>query len=602
MAKSSKPKTSLLYVPPEAKEKPVEEVLSAEIPTIYNPLTQKYKIYFGKRNKIDLDDFSEKNFKDPALTASLTAYQANRVAESIVEETPLAEFSVLELRPLIGTTTLALLEYPEIIHIYASEYEYFSEFDANISAYNLERRVTREDEIQTFNRQGIAKNVALIHLDPGSLTKTQRTDLTLVMTKLMGAVAMIFIPVPAGIKLDFSGLKLQSVLTEYLKIDNNYNLFCLRNTPILETIDKNRFKTDSYESLDDWQKRAIKFLKDLLPRFDVKEKFLDETKEKNYFDVPAMEIWTKAFTHKSVSKDNYENLEAIGDMAFKGTFGLFVAERLPEVDKEQLTLLNQQFMSKLRQPDYSIALGLDKYLRTRTKVAAVVRKANEDLCESFTCALYLIANRVEGYSIGFARVMKMLKVIFVDLLKIKFKEEIKKDMNQPKTRIKQRMDKVFMRAGMDITTSDNGYVAVVYIKTREANEFFRSIGIIIPDNRQIGVAKRGGFNQEEVSNLAYIDALDNLDKLGFTDERAALESERLRKGDPSLTKYTEQIVLKRTSQGLDAIYFIYDNITQNMKLYGVLSGKKLLHVLIKEYKSPNPKEAKIRILEKWLGE
>ncbi len=603
MKKSRPAEISFLYVPPPVSETTeVNEVVSSELPAIYNPFTAKYKLYFGKRNGIDLEDFSERNFRDGALDSSLTAYQANKLAETMIEETPLNEFSVFEMRPLVGTTTLALLEHPEVTNILASELEFATEFDTNMVAYKYERRVVREDEVQTFNRAGIVDNVALIHLDPGSKDKSQNTDLLLIFTKLMKVAAMIFIPVSVGVKLDLPKIDL-----EYLKLDNKYNLAYFKNKEVIKNINKARLKVAFQESDKEWQERLISFLKKLLPEFGVKEKFLEKQAEINgkyYFDEASMDFWIKCFTHKSWDptkpKDNYEDLEAVGDWIFKGTFGVFVAERVPEIDKEQLTLINQQFMSKFRQPDYSKLFGLSDYLRIRVRTAAAIRKANEDLCEAFARALYQNANHVEGYGVGFLRIMKMLKVIFADRLKIKFKDEIKKNLNQPKTQVKERMDKVFMRVGIDINASDTGNVATVYIKTREANDFFRSIGILIPENRHIGIAKKGGFNQEEVANLAYVDALENLDRLGFTEERAALESDRLRKGDPSLAKYSEQIIAKRTSQGLDAIYFIYGNITHVMKLYGVRGGKYLVHRLIAEVKDDDPKKAKMRIIEKWL--
>ena len=601
MKKSRPSEISFLYVPPPTVEAPPAEVVSSELPAIHNPFTVKYKLYFGKRNGIDLEDFSERNFRDDSLEYSLTAYQANRLAETMIEETPLNEFSVFEMRPLIGTTTLALLEHPEITNILASELEFATEFDTNMAAYKYERRVVREDEVQTFNRAGIVDNVALIHLDPGSKDKSQNTDLLLIFTKLMKVAAMIYVPVPAGLKLDLPKIDL-----EYLKLDNKYNVAFFKNKEVLKNINKARLKVAFQESEKEWKDRLIVFLKKLLPEFGVKEKFLEKNEEtgKYYFDEPGMILWMKCFTHKSWDptqpKFNYEDLEAVGDWIFKGTFGAFVAERVPEIDKEQLTLINQQFMSKFRQPDYSKLFGLSDYLRIRVRTAAAIRKANEDLCEAFANAFYQNANRVEGYGVGFLRIMKMLKVIFADRLKIKFKDEIKKNLNQPKTQVKERMDKVFMRIGMDINASDTGNVATVYIKTREANDFFRSIGILIPENRHIGIAKKGGFNQEEVANLAYIDALANLDRLGFTEERAALESERLRKGDPSLAKYSDQIIAKRTSQGLDAIYFIYDNITHVMKFYGVRGGKYLVHRLIAEVREDDLKKAKARIIENWL--
>lgn len=613
-------RTLLLYFPPPPL-KPAKEgtVRVQKLERVIDPVARIYAKYFGRRNNRNIE-ITPYNYNEEALKYSLTAFQATNLATNIVRRVPFEKFTVVELRPLVGTTSLALLDRPEIDFLIVSEFQYARQFETNISAYGFDRKVLRQDRIASFegNRE-FEGQVAVVHLDPGSNDLSQGMRLINLLPELAKVFTMIFVqtdqlPTMKGFKHEVNYIDIgaldetsekgkkgeASKKNEVSKKKRESVKFAVIFSELgLEKAKAKKMKIrDVRQDRREWTPKQVEelraFLLKTLPKFGIKkhlEKFVDDK---------AMIIWMRIFTHKSIDprpEHNYEADETYGDGILEGLFTIYLHDQIPDIDPEKSTLLFQQYMSKFLQPDYTEMLGLDKYLR----IEVMYRGAKEDLFEAFTAGLYLVAKGIYGrIGPGVEIVMDMISYIFADKVKYNWKEIVKGELKQPRTIVKERLDQLYLRDNIKVQTTGNKIIASVYIIQKEGLDLFRQIGIIIDPDLMIGQATIIGNNRTQAEREAYENAIKYLDTQGFTKDRAITERERLQEVDPSLKDLGAEITETKTNVGLEAVYFITNPASCRTILYGVLKGN-YRRTILAEVTDCNEEAGKRRAIEAWLG-
>jgi dsRNA-specific ribonuclease len=597
----------LLYFPPPPIKIPKQGTVRVQqLKRVVDPVARLYAKYFGKRNNKNIE-ITPYNYNEEALKYSLTAFQATNLATNIARRVPLEKFTVIELRPLVGTTSLALLDRPEIEFLIASEFQYAREFNTNIDAYGFEKKCIRLDTIKSFegNRQ-FEGQVAVVHLDPGSDNLSQGMRLIDLLPELAKVFTMIFVqidklPPMKNFKYDVTTINIGEVESEKKGRGKGETVpftVIFSETGLSKAKAKGMKIRDLRVDRKEWTKKQLDdlkvFLLKLLPKFGIKQKVEDFVNDK------AMETWKAIFTEKSIDPTpgkNYEALETFGDGILEGLFTIYLHEQLPEITPEQSTLLFQRYMSKFLQPEYAEFLGIDKYLR----IEVMYRKAKEDLFEAFVAGIYIISKDVYGRrGAGFEFSYNMLDYIFANKEKYNWKEISKGELKQSKTIIKERLDALYLRDKAVSRHVGNTIVSSIYISQKEALDLFRQIGITIPADLVIGTATIAGNNKALAENTAYENAIKFLDSQGFTRARADEENKKLKGVDPSVEKFGNEITDRKTELGLIAVYFIINPTTCRIVLYGVKAGT-YTRIILADATDCDFDNGKRRAISAWLG-
>lgn len=615
----------LLYFPPPPVDISKQNTVRVQqLKRVVDPVARLYAKYFGKRNNKNIE-ITPYNYNEEALKYSLTAFQATNLATNIVRKVPLEKFTVIELRALVGTMTLALLDRPEIDFVIASEFQYARQLETNIEAYGFERKFLRLDSISSFegNKQ-FEGQVAVVHLDPdprgesGFAETSQGIKLTTLLPEMAKVFTMIFVqtdklPTMKNFKYETSILNIGEI--EGTKGKSKQKTEAVPFVVIFSDIGLEKARSKGMKIKDlrvdrrEWTKKQLEdlkaFLLQLLPKFGIKDR-LDR-----FVDDKAMEIWKPIFTDDSIDPTpgkNLESYETFGDGILEGLFTIFLHEKLPEITPKQSTLLFQRYMSKFLQPEYAEMLGIDRYLR----IEVMYRKKKEDLFEAFTAGIYTISKEVYGRrGAGFEFSYNMLDYIFADKKKYNWTEIIKGELEQPRTIVKERLDALYLRDTLKTRNDGNAIVSSVYIVQKEALELFRTIGITIPPNLLIGEARIPGNNKTLAERTAYENAIKFLDSQGFTRARANAENEKLKSADyliptgdrgidSSLEELIEEITDRKTELGLIAVYPITNAVTCRVTLYGVRAGN-YVRTILAEVTDCDFDIAKRRAVEAWLG-
>jgi len=134
----------------------------------------------------------------------------------------------------------------------------------------------------------------------------------------------------------------------------------------------------------------------------------------NYLDEKAMEIWSDAFTHESVSPTrNYEDLEYLGDGILKAVFPKYLMKRLPNLHKKEFTELNTEYMSKMEQARLARQMGLGDYIRV-TGIERAGLNLETDVFESFIGALDTVTDMI-SLGMGWINCYNMIVYLFTDI-------------------------------------------------------------------------------------------------------------------------------------------------------------------------------------------
>lgn len=143
-------------------------------------------------------------------------------------------------------------------------------------------------------------------------------------------------------------------------------------------------------------------LKDIIP---------DPETRKLYVTNEAMTTWYQAFTDTSASlSSSYELLEKIGDAVLKDQFVKYLIHRFPNLTEQGVNAFQDRYMSKDPQRNYTIMLGLYKYMIYEDEMD-LVRGKLEDLMEATCGALAVVSDKIsEG--LGSVNVYNFLEFLF----------------------------------------------------------------------------------------------------------------------------------------------------------------------------------------------
>ena len=629
---------SLLFFPDAPKPRTKKTLIDVTTKVDVDEVTSVYRKYFGKRLGVDINLKPDVNYTREAIENSLTAYQANRVADIVVNASPLETFRVIELRPLVGTTTLALMDRSNVESMRVSEAAFRTQLENNLIAYNKNRKlVIIVDRIEKFSDGLFYGQVAIIHPDPESLVTSRDlqtvTSQGIKIENLLKTMLPIFsLVVVVGPKemfpIDAPGYKVSSQ-----KLDDMDKMRAM----IFESeVGKSearkrgqRMKVNEAISKEQWQGNLRAFLEKLLPKIGPpptvpggkkmseaqRKKALVPILEKQKRDIEkmlepdAMEIWYRVFTHSSIKGEpNYESLESLGDSVLKGLFGIYMFQRIEDLQPDQMTNLNQWFQSVHGQPEYTRDLDLSNRSHYRINVESQHKfeKSEEDLFEAFVGGYFTVAEKKLGKGYGYLRIMQLLTYIYRDKKKYNFERIIEENLNQPRTQVKQRLDKIFVREYSVPYKRGSNITVDIYVDNSNAIGLLQEYGVRIPINLKIGSATQPGMNQEAATKEAYINALQQLDIMGFTETRANEIQEELRGIAPSVADMRDAILQAKAERNIDALYFLVSDLNCATRLFGVRKDKKKgkggRHILLAELGACglNINQAKRRTMEDWL--
>jgi dsRNA-specific ribonuclease len=250
-----------------------------------------------------------------------------------------------------------------------------------------------------------------------------------------------------------------------------------------------------------------------------------EAHRKKLVNPYAMEIWVKAFTHKSYDpniSENYDVLEFIGDRVLKTVFAKYMNYRFPGSTEDLLTKMETIYMSKMKQGLISSQLGLDKWIRTRFEMDVSVQ---EDLFESMFGAILQVGDEIIGSESGILIAYNLISAIFdgIDI-------DLETVVSDPTTQSKELLEKLSLIEGGnqkpfgEAIRGENGYSMIIRFSPH-AREVIRS------DPEMFRMMQRSGFNMERdilaketrsskkaTESAAYLKSVDKLAEIGFTRE------------------------------------------------------------------------------------
>lgn len=619
---------TILYFPPAPVARVKKTIIDKSTKTEVDEVSNIYRKYFGKRLGVDINLKQDENYTREAIENSLTVFQANRLADAITIASTLESFQVIELRPLIGTTTLALMDRSNIDSMRVAEPAFRSQLEANIASYNkIRKQIIIVDRIEKFEDPLFYGQVAVIHPDPYRVETSQGmliTNLLKVMRPIFSLVVVVgpkeMFPIDSP-NYEISSQKLDDT-------DKMRATFFSSQIGLNEARKRNlRMKVTEVISKDAWKKNLRQFLSTLLPKIGPPppskkkaskadyEKALVAYNEKQKIELDkmlapdAMDIWYKVFTHETVDPElNYEDLESLGDSVLKGLFGIYMYKRIPTLQKDQLTNLNQWFQSVHGQPEYTRDLDLSnrRHYRINVKSQHDFDKSEEDLFEAFVGGYFSVADSKLGTGYGYLRIMQLLNYVYRDKKKYNFEKIIEEDLNQPRTKVKQRLDKIFVREYSVPMKRGSSITVDIYVDNPNAIGLLQEYNIRLPLNLKIGSATMPGMNQEAVTREAYINALRDLDTIGFTEQRAVAIQTEMRSIAPSVSDLRDAILQAKADRNIDALYFLISDVNCATRLFGVMKKKEAKksprHILLAELGACglNNNQAKRKAIEDWL--
>jgi dsRNA-specific ribonuclease len=610
----------LFYFPSARKVRVREVQIIGTTANKPNQTAVLYARYFGKRNLRDIN-LEKIPYRVGILEASLTAQQANTLVELITDRSILDLFSVLELRALVGTTTLALLDRDKVISVRAVEPGAIGERQSGyqetlreiVGGYGFRdaSRINYVPLVEKFDDPAYIGQIAIVHPDPDNLKTSQGMLISNLVPRLLNTFSLVAVAGPPKM----FPIIVPGSEAEYIKLDDlDRARVAIFKSPLGEekarerakvSPDKLKLKVGKAVSESEWLPNLKKFLEELLPKFGIKPeevpKFLSEEPIKKLGKSP-MQVWREVFTHESIdSVANYENWEQFGDSVLKAFFTIYLHKQVPGLIKRTATELHQQYMSKFRQPDYADQLGLGErdHYRIRVKNPHEFRKSKEDLLEAFTAAIFELSDLLLSTGQGERKVLRMLDLIFEDKVLYNWQDIVKKELSQPRTQLKQRVDKIYMREDHRVFPLGNTINVEIFIKGHEAIPLLREYGINLPSNRIVTYSMPGTDEGKAITE-AYEEGLRYMDSIGMTEKRLTEINKILKSVDPAVADLRDEILNAKSLLNLEAMYFLTSNTTCITRLYGVKKGKKREHFNLAQISTCNGNQSKHDVMEKWL--
>ena len=332
-------------------------------------------------------------------------------------------------------------------------------------------------------------------------------------------------------------------------------------------------------------------LKTIIPSDAFRQKMLSDD---------AMKIWVPCFTHETYNPNvgmNYESLELVGDHAMEYNFIMYLYLTIPNITPEGLSLTKSKYISKQFQAQVALQMGLEKWVRIRGEINTHVF---EDLLESFFGGINLVADKVFKFGAGTGLCYNMIIQIFKDI-KITVISSTG-STKHPKSVMKETFEQLHWGKPIEDYVTDDNYVTTATISfTPEAIESLRASGRNVTSSV---LAMTQGNTKKVASDAVYRLALENLRKLGITEEMVDEIRKRKDLENPIFSNLIPQVDQKAKKMGFTSFYLKKPKHQQSQEgTYVQLIGVKpdgTLEVLAMTDGYREESEGKKEVLEKYL--
>jgi hypothetical protein len=231
-------------------------------------------------------------------------------------------------------------------------------------------------------------------------------------------------------------------------------------------------------------------------------------------------MWVVAFTDPSYDRNqdsNYQLIELLGDRVLYSVFNNLAVRKYPQITEELLTLVNNRYMSKIKQSEMSKQLGLAKWIRTNIDLTI---HTHEDLFESMFGMLFKICDLLIGNGNGYAFCSNLITNLYYDLT-----IDLDEIMSDPITQIKEIFEKLnwtpkdkfkpehlgVIRPNNDPLQPDHKWLLELRLNNYAIN-FIQTHDQFRGKKLEIILARVSGKDKKSVQAQAFAEALKTLHK------------------------------------------------------------------------------------------
>ena len=324
------------------------------------------------------------------------------------------------------------------------------------------------------------------------------------------------------------------------------------------------------------------------------------------------EIWKMAFTEETYSStNNYDVLENLGDTVIEMTFVQYLQDRFAaeiregKINEQGISSLKIEYMSKVKQAQFSNQLGLPKHLLVDPNVSINIHMI-EDVFEAFFGALLRTANSIKmglGYILSYNLVVQLYNNIQINSIYIS---------NPAETQIHQLFKSLGWgsTAKIDRIVPKNPGEKYKYILslTPTAEEFMLRQKINVPRIFGIGEAD----TNKSAEAYAFSNGLETLYKAGITNDW--LENQKFLREfnatiSPEYAPYLEKLYQRMREDGYIRVFFEVPKVTKNstvkiLQLKGVKAGYQRSFLLGTEVitgREYGVTTANLSLIQKYVG-
>ena len=334
-------------------------------------------------------------------------------------------------------------------------------------------------------------------------------------------------------------------------------------------------------------------LKTIIPNSDFRKKMTSDE---------AMKIWVPCFTHETYNPNvgmNYESLELVGDHAMEYNFILYLYHTVPNITPEGLSLTKSKYISKTFQAQVGLEMGLEKWVRINGEMNTHVF---EDLLESFFGGVNLVGDKVFKFGAGTGLCYNLIIQIFKNV-KINVISSTT-STKHPKSVMKETFEQLHWGKPIEDYVTDDNYVTTATISfTPEAIASLQASGRNVTS---VVLASTQGNTKKVASDSVYRLALENLRKLGISEEMVDEIRARKDMENPMFSNLIPQVQDKTKKMGYSSFYLKKPKHQQSQEgTYIQLIGTKqngTLEVLAMTDGYREESEGKKEVLEKYLSQ